>query len=397
MNPTYIPTPDTIPVHWGWFQILLTVTFLLHLLLMNTLLGGTLFAFIGRLRKRSPMAGRKALPTLVALTVNFGVPPLLFVQVLYGHLFYSSSVLMGVYWLSVIPILILAYYALYLFIYKGEAHNGIAVLTLGVASLFLLVIAFLFVNNLTLMLTPERWTAYMANPNGTILNLSDPTLYPRYLHFVIGSIAVFGLMKAVFHHIRLKRSGLLDIAATDENEEALEATEELATPKPENQDDDEEHEPTPEDDTTNEIQKEQDAISDGLKLFAYATMAQIVIGFWFLIALPKDIMMLFMGESIGYTILLLLGIALALLLVFFAMKNKLWLTFGTLVATMLLMIIQRDLVRAAYLGKIFSPVDLEILPQFSPLILFLVTFIAGLGIIFYMVKAIWLTGGREEA
>ena len=61
-----------------------------------------------------------SIPTLIALTVNFGVPPLLFVQVLYGHLFYSSSVMLAVPWILVIPILILAYYAAYIFVKRVE-------------------------------------------------------------------------------------------------------------------------------------------------------------------------------------------------------------------------------------------------------------------------------------
>lgn len=87
MNPL-VPSPDTIPVLWGYFQFLPMLTFALHLHLMNA---------------------------LVAFTVNFGVAPLLFVQVLYGHLFYASSILMAVFWLAVIPLLIAAYYAAYLY------------------------------------------------------------------------------------------------------------------------------------------------------------------------------------------------------------------------------------------------------------------------------------------
>ena len=37
-----IPVPDAIPVNWWWFEILLTATFFIHLLLMNSLLGSSL-------------------------------------------------------------------------------------------------------------------------------------------------------------------------------------------------------------------------------------------------------------------------------------------------------------------------------------------------------------------
>ena len=114
MNPSdLIPTAEAIPVHWLWFKILLIVTFVLHILFMNVLLGGTILSFWGNLRKASKndvsheLSGR--LPTITAMTVNLGVAPLLFLQVIYGNFIYVSSVLMAVYWLSVIGLVILAY------------------------------------------------------------------------------------------------------------------------------------------------------------------------------------------------------------------------------------------------------------------------------------------------
>ena len=43
----FIPSADTIPVAWGWFQFLLLLTFPLHLLAMNALLGGLLLSADG--------------------------------------------------------------------------------------------------------------------------------------------------------------------------------------------------------------------------------------------------------------------------------------------------------------------------------------------------------------
>ena len=47
--------------------------------------------------------------------INLGVPPLLFAQVLYGRAIYTSSVMIGLRWIAVIPALILAYWLLYRF------------------------------------------------------------------------------------------------------------------------------------------------------------------------------------------------------------------------------------------------------------------------------------------
>ena len=47
---------------------------------------------------------------------------MLFLQVLHGNLIYTSSILMGVYWLSVIGLFILAYYRAYLYKMAGPAR-----------------------------------------------------------------------------------------------------------------------------------------------------------------------------------------------------------------------------------------------------------------------------------
>ena len=117
-----IPVPDAVPVAWGWFQVLLTVTFVLHVIFMNFMLGGSVIALIACLHggDRSGVAGWLGgkLPFSVAFAVNAGVAPLLFVQVLYGHFVYSSSVMMAAAWFAIIPLLIVAYYGMYLFNYK---------------------------------------------------------------------------------------------------------------------------------------------------------------------------------------------------------------------------------------------------------------------------------------
>ena len=60
--------------------------------------------------------------------------------------------------------------------------------------LLLATVAFIYSNNFTLMLAPERWLElYHSNASGWNLNWSEPSLLPRYLHFVLGALAVSGL------------------------------------------------------------------------------------------------------------------------------------------------------------------------------------------------------------
>ena len=92
VNPaTLIPGTDAIPVAWGWFEFLLLLTFVLHLLFMNTMIGAAVISLVDNFRARKgPLIGSlgwdisRKLPWIIAFTVTLGVAPLLFVQVLDG-------------------------------------------------------------------------------------------------------------------------------------------------------------------------------------------------------------------------------------------------------------------------------------------------------------------------
>ena len=340
-----IPTPDAIPVPWGWFYILLMLTFLLHLLCMNAMLGGGIIALLNSVRRNHAncLLSKEfsyKWPYTIAFAVNMGVAPLLFIQVLYGNFIYSSSILMAAWWLSIIAMLILAYYSAYIYDFKFDVLGVWRTLIGGFSVVLLLVIAFLFTNNMTLMLQPERWSAYFADAGGGLLNNADPTLIPRYLHFVIGAVAVAGLYLALIGHFNFVKS---------KADPAL-------------------------------------LVERGMGYFTTATAIQILLGFWFLIALPKHVMLQFMGGSIYGTILLLLGLVLAGAVLFLGYKRQVLKTCGAALVLLIVMILMRDLVRTTYLAPYFSPADLQVNPEYSPMIFFLVVFVAGMALVGYMIK-----------
>lgn len=335
-----LPIADKLSVPWPWFQALLLLTFLLHLLFMNFVLGGSILTLSNMFRGKSLSAGYKSIPTLIALTINLGVPPLLFVQVLYGHLFYTSSVMMAWPWILIIPILIFAYYGAYIFVYKSDKNPKLAKISLSISTLILLLIGFFFVNNITLMLVPEKWQMYFADSSGWNLNLKEATLIPRYLHFVTASIAVAGMGFALYAHYTKKLSD----------------------------------------------EEKADQKTQGLKIFSYATMAQILIGIWFLIALPKNIMMQFMGQHILFTVLLLLAIGISVYLIMSSLQGKLNITLYLLLALLVIMIFIRDFVRQSYLADVFKLSDLQVRHEYGSMILFLLSFVVGIVALFYMVK-----------
>ena len=344
MNPL-IPTADVIPVSWGWFQFLLLLTLPLHLLCMNALVGSAGIAFYARLRpgenyRRLAHELAKMMPFLVAFTINFGVAPLLFNQVLYGQFLYVSSILMGVFWLAVIPLLIIAYYALYLYDFRFNRLGTAGTLLLALALLVFFAIAFIYTNNMTLMLDPQKWTAYFGNDSGTLLNLGDPTVIPRYLHFIIGALAVGGLAVALFGKLRGRR---------DPEVGGL-------------------------------------AVEIGMKTFFRLTLVSILAGLWFLVALPREIMLMFMGGNLLATLTFIVALILVVVVLLAALRNRVYLTTGLAVGLVVLMSFLRAYVRSGFQGKNFSPNMLEVVPQYGPMILFFVTLVAGVVCIGWMLK-----------
>jgi hypothetical protein len=197
------PAVDQIPLPAPvWLlKALHDLTFTLHLASVGLLLGGlTLalaFALLGLLRGSAVMTQTAGmlihrLPTVMAFVINLGIPPLLFSQVLYGRALYTSSVLIGTYWIAVILLLMGSYFGLY--VSAGLAARHKAWFAPGLAALLLLLtIAFIYSNNMTLMLRPQSWGAmYLHSPSGLQLNTADPTLMPRWLFFMAGSFPAAG-------------------------------------------------------------------------------------------------------------------------------------------------------------------------------------------------------------
>ena len=93
-----------------------------------------------------------------------------------------------------------------------------------------------------------------------------------------------------------------------------------------------------------------------------------------------------MGDNVTNTFVLFLGISLIVAVVILGFRKKLWATAITSIALLLVMIIQRELVRQAYLENIFSPSDMTVKSQISPLIVFLFVLAVGIYAIYYMIR-----------
>lgn len=193
---THFPNADPIPLPAPvWlFKVLHDLTFALHLASVDLLLGGLILAILFALAGQRQAAGTitHRLPTVMAFVINLGIPPLLFAQVLYGRALYTSSVLIGAFWISVIVLLTWGYFGLYRAAKLADSRQSW--IATGLAALLLiLTISFIYSNNMTLMLRPEAWgSMYGSNPGGLQLNTSDPVLWPRWLYFVSATFPVAG-------------------------------------------------------------------------------------------------------------------------------------------------------------------------------------------------------------
>ncbi|MCF8068876.1 MAG: hypothetical protein K9L30_09850 [Desulfobacterales bacterium] len=348
MDPlSLIPSPDALPVSYGWLKALLLSTFTLHIVFMNIMVGSCIVALFSGQGKydaantpsvQNDLTGK--LTFIVAFTINLGVAPLLFLQVLYGNFFYTSSVLMASYWLSVIPLLIIAYYSVYISKMKFQSPGPRWRFLMWLTTAIFLIIGFLFSSNMTMMLRPDTWSAYFSAPGGTILNLGDKTLWPRYLHFMTASIAAGGLFSAFLGNQRLKKG----LAGNDKR------------------------------------------IAAGMKWFTHATMLQLVIGTWFLMSLPSHISRQFIGGNTTATILFTLGFAAAIVAIFFGYKKKVRLSSVMFLITVILMVLMRDLLRTAFLKPYISLSDIPVTNDYLPMFIFIISLVIGIGVMVYMLR-----------
>src|ERR1035438_8126163 len=126
--PAVDPIPLPAPI---WLLKLLHIVKLaLHFVAVEMLLGGLLLAVLLSLFHSSTLATVTAralarrLTVVMTFVINLAVPPLLFAQVLYGRALYTSSVLIGIYWISIIGLLTLTYWLLYRFTARLEAGKS---------------------------------------------------------------------------------------------------------------------------------------------------------------------------------------------------------------------------------------------------------------------------------
>lgn len=358
--PSYQPLPFPLPV---WLmQTLLVLGFFLHALPMNVVLGGgfiTTALFTMGKKDQTSYAYRAAkamavsLPLFISFAITQGIVPLLFLQLIYGPAFYTSSIIMAVPWISLLLLIMVSYYLSYIVVYrtlKGQENEK----TAAKASMLLLfmsigfsLVGYIFSNNMTLMLHPEKWLAmYEHSSKGMNLNSGELTLIPRYLHFFVSSFAVAGMTLGLFGMYMAKK----------------------------------------------EAEFSKWMIKTGSKIFLVATVIQIPVGLWFLKVLPAEFAANFLGADQLATIVFGLSMALTLLSICTSTiaagsgNSKAFLaTLITNAVLILAMIVNRHQLRLFHLSPHVKPDLVTVATQWDLLAVFLISTVA---LIWYLV---WLS------
>ena len=120
--PLPLPLPELV------LKILIIISFLAHILFINLMIGGTLLTLYFQLRGlKDPEYDLLAKEIAKTITVNkslgvvLGVAPLLIINTLYTVYFYSANALTGYAWISVIPLITIAFLLLYLHKFTWES------------------------------------------------------------------------------------------------------------------------------------------------------------------------------------------------------------------------------------------------------------------------------------
>ena len=356
VDPAALPGPPWL------FHVLWVITFLIHLVFVNMVMGGSvLAALVGNSRP-----GAREIQSFfvevngwaISFAITFGIAPLLFMQVLFGRFFYTATILLAWWWLGMLGILTLGYYLNYIAKSRLKAGKSVRLILIVEAVCFLKIAAIQVAINV-LHLQPARWESVAQQTWAALL---DPTFLPRTLHFVLAAIAMAG---AVLAFVATRRA-----ATTDDREACM------------------------------------GMARFGLRAAFVTSALALVDGFWLLLALPRDVLRAFMRGGAVTTIPLTVGILLGVWLLVtlsritdpLAQAKEVRRVAELLVGAVVLMVLTRHQLRGLYLAPWRTDEQIVVATQWGPLALFLVVFVLCVGLTVYaIVRAIKDRPGPGEA
>ena len=200
--------PAGLPFYPTIFQILLVLTFALHITMVNVIIGG-IFVAIKELFKRTEYSLRlaKALGRVITVSLSIaivlGVAPLLFVQVIYDPFWYTATTMSAFWALMFLVVITIAFYSSYGF-YLGnkKANRENAKAHWAVVAAIFVIFTALFIHMLSVeQLNPMEWKSWIVGPDGKVSFAGGEfhnIQLGRLLHFIIPSFAVTGIFLMLY-------------------------------------------------------------------------------------------------------------------------------------------------------------------------------------------------------
>jgi len=349
--------PMGIPFYPVLFQILMVITFAVHIMFVNFTLGLSFFSAYGFVRGNGYWGGlsrslSKATTPNASLAILFGIAPLLFVQVVYDPFWYASNMLSAAWALGFILILMLGYGLTYIFYLKWGPGRGAGFAAIGALSFVLFLFAGAIMHVLGYqLLQPEKWLQWYVEGNG--VDASGTSLHafqlPRFLHFMVPSFAMAGLFLMLYAWYFKDRP--------DRDREHLARV-----------------------------------AGAGAGIAFFFTALQAIVGVWWLFSLPPEFRFF---TNPFFLIAAVMGVSLLFYLYLgrkdpfrYAVRAGVW-AFLTIFA----MSFAREALRTKYVGRFgYSIFDYKVNLDLGSTALFLCTFIVGVFIVSYPVYVAYASG-----
>lgn len=354
----------SLPAPYWFIELFKILGFSLHAVPMNLWYAGIpvamlLAAFGSDQGRRFSQRLMVQMPVIVAFGVNLGIVPLLFLQVAYAKFFYPATVLMAWFWLGIIVLLIPAYYGIYFYAFglREGTLRGWRRAGGWLAAVLFVAIGFTFANGLSLMSNVAAWPELFGHHNvagaatGTALNVADPALWPRWL-------LMFGLAlttTAVWIVVDAAWFGRAEIASY-----------------------------------------QQWAPRFAWKLYTLGGLWFAAAGSWYVFGTwsPTVRETMFTWPALGLTVATALAPGLPWLLLLLARR-------GTAVSRPMAALLglaqfgvlginamSRQIVQNVELGRYYAVSEQPIDPQWSPMALFLISFVVGLALVLWMLRQV---------
>ena len=200
--------PFDQPAPTAFYLVCYLATLVLHVVPMNYVLAGS--SYLALLGVWEMVTGRRVgshraiaaklrdwMPFALSVAITAGVAPLLFLQILYKQPFYTANLLLWHRWMAILPVLIVAFYLLYLQKSNYLADDGRriarAIVSVGILACFAFVAWSWTENHLLSTRGQAVWTAQYASGS---LWYGDAELPPRLALWYTGAFPALALVIA---------------------------------------------------------------------------------------------------------------------------------------------------------------------------------------------------------